>query len=286
MKESEWVMALAQRMSSIIRESPGELASFLEKRGEEAAAAGSYDELYVIYSFLITNLLKRGELERALELRQRQRDIEPIISPEVVRTFADSRQTGFAELFLRKGQLQEAEQELKYLLHHVPIASPEVSQIMLILAGFFYTKGEWQEAVNIWLLYTYFIELNLLLVTKGITQVELFPNMNISYPLGLKYIFEVEGEKVQKKIADGCVRLCRLLLGPSSQYLSISTDDIPFLQTVAQWLIARGCLEEAEEVNRCIGLYRESFQATIRAVQERGYHLRQPEQGTEKHEEA
>ena len=286
MREPEWAKLLSEEMSRIIRESPDGLTLFLEKRAAEAEAEGSYDGLYFINSIRITKLLKRGEVEKALELRQQQRNLESFVSPEVIQAFTDNGRSGFAELFLRKGLLQEAEQELKNLLSCIPIASGEVPQVVLILAGFFYTKGKLQESVNLWICYTHFVEFIVFLIAKGFTQSEPFPNVNVSYPQGIKYLFEVGNEETQKKIADGCVRLCRLLLGSTSQYLAITTQDIPFLGTIADWLTARGCMEEAGDVKKCMDLYRRSFETTVQSMQERGYRFPWLEQNSEEQDEA
>lgn len=286
MREPEWAKPLSEEMSRIIRESPSGLMPFLEKRAAEAEAEGSYDELYFINSIRITMLLKRWELEKALELRRQQSNLESLVSPEVVQAFTDNRRSDFAELFLRKGLLQEAEQELKNLLSRIPIASGEVPQVVLTLAGLFYTKGELQEPVNLWVCYTHFVEFVVFLTTKGFTQSKPFPNVNVSYPQGIRYLFEVGNEETQKKIADGCVRLCRLLLSSSSRYLAISTNDIPFLEAVAEWLTARGCVEEAGEVKKCMDLYRQSFETAVRSMQERGYRFTWLEQNSEEQDEA
>lgn len=286
MREAEWAVSLSEEMSRIIRENPRELMPFLEKRAAEAEAVGSYDELYTINSIRITILLKRGEAEKALELRRQQREIESFASPEVIQDFTDARQSGFAELFLRKGLLQEAEQELASLLGRVPIASEEVPQMMLITAGLFYTKGDLQESVNLWLCYTYFVEFLVLLRVKGLIQSKPFDKINVSYPQGIRYLFEVGDEETQKKIADGCVRLCRLLLGSTSQYLAITTQDIPFWGTIAEWLTARGCVEDAGDVKKCMDLYRRSFETTVQSMQERGYRFPWLEQNSEEHDEA
>lgn len=286
MREAEWAVSLAEEMSRTIRESPSGLMPFLEKRAAEAEAVGSYDELYTINSIRITILLKRGEAEKALELRRQQREIESFASPEVIQDFTDIRRSGFAELFLRKGLLQEAEQELASLLGRVPIASEEVPQMMLITAGLFYTKGDLQESVNLWLYYTYFVEFLVLLRVKGLIQSKPFDKINVSYPQGIRYLFEVGDEETQKKIADGCVRLCRLLLGSTSQYLAITTQDIPFLSTIAEWLTARGCVEEAGDVNKCVDLYRQGFETAVQSMREQGYRFTWLEQNSEQHDEA
>jgi hypothetical protein len=48
--------------------------------------------------------------------------------------------------------------------------------------------------------------------------------------------------------------------------VAVSVDDIPFLQMVEQWLRVQGLIEEADDVARCIDLYRRQYQAYLQAM--------------------
>lgn len=255
----EWANQLASQMSAIIRESPHQLLPFLEERAKEAEARGSYDELYVINTFIINSLIKRGQIEKAFKIREKQKDIMPFVSHKIVHDF-NYHQTGFAELLLRHGRLPEATQEIELLLHNVPIGSSECCQILLLLCRLLYAKDKFNECVDMWLEYVAMIKFYIFIIVENIIQKHPFPNTNVSYPLEIKNIFKADDGSTKRRIANGCVQLCQMVLSSSGRYLSIHASDTQFLLEVSQWLAEQGKPKHAEIVKRCALLYQRRFE--------------------------
>ncbi|GIV10111.1 MAG: hypothetical protein KatS3mg019_2202 [Fimbriimonadales bacterium] len=265
MRDRDWVANLAMMLQTYIREHRGELLPFLETLATDADQRGSLDELYVINSMLITLFSKQGALDHVLEIKRRQTELKPLVSPEVVHAFGTDSSTLLAEQWLRLGQLEEAFAELSGLLTRVPLGSNECPDVVHLLAALRYAQGHYVESVRLWNLYIGLLELYTLLAANELISTDNFYQTNLYYSQGIRYLFETGEEEMKRQIADGCVRACRLVLGSYGQYVAISLRDIDFLQAVEQWLRTQSLIEEAEDVARCIELYHRRYQTYLQA---------------------
>ncbi len=259
MNREEWNERLIEDEMEIVRRSPEQLVPFLESRAREAEEKGYSDELYRIISTLILLMLKEGHLDKALEWRKKQEEIKALVSPDTIGD-TGSNEICFARFYVRQGLIREAEQEIRQSLRIVPIGSQECPEVLLVLSEAFYAEGDLRKSLFLWLKYIQLTEFYLFAIENELIRRHPFPNITVSYPYGIKSIFSLDDEEMKEKVAAGCLHLCRLLLDSSGRYLSIIASDTDFLSSVSQWLSERGELENVDVINRCISLYRHSFE--------------------------
>jgi tetratricopeptide (TPR) repeat protein len=257
---------LMAKIEEHIRERRGDLLPFLDALAEDALQRSSWDELYYINAQRIVFSAKAMKVNQVLSLRQLQKDIEPRVSAEVVRDHNLEKTTLFAEMYLRAGMLDSAQGELRRLLNEVPIGSPKCAQIVELLAGLLYSRGNFPEAVQLWSEYVRLLEFYALLISSELIRPQFYPVANLLYSPGIGYLFETGDEAVRDQLAHDCVRACQLVLSPHSRCFGINVRDTAFLEKVRQWLIAQDRTAEADVVARCIDRYRQSLEGTLMRV--------------------
>jgi tetratricopeptide (TPR) repeat protein len=161
---------LMAKIEEHIRERRGDLLPFLDALAEDALQRSSWDELYYINAQRIVFSAKAMKVNQVLSLRQLQKDIEPRVSAEVVRDHNLEKTTLFAEMYLRAGMLDSAQGELQRLLNEVPIGSPKCAQIVELLAGLLYSRGNFPEAVQLWSEYVRLLEFYALLISSELIR--------------------------------------------------------------------------------------------------------------------
>jgi tetratricopeptide (TPR) repeat protein len=257
---------LMAKIEEHIRERRGDLLPFLDALAEDALQRSSWDELYYINAQRIVFSAKAMKVNQVLSLRQLQKDIEPRVSAEVVRDHNLEKTTLFAEMYLRAGMLDSAQGELQRLLNEVPIGSPKCAQIVELLAGLLYSRGNFPEAVQLWSEYVRLLEFYALLISSELIRPQFYPVANLLYSPGIEYLFETGDEAVRDQLARDCVRACQLVLSPHSRCFGINVRDTAFLEKVRQWLIAQDRTAEADVVARCIDRYCQSLEGTLMRV--------------------